>query len=747
MARNKKRKRAQPRDSTTQPSDSNLMGVGSTLSLLRIPDLPSFNLTPNQASSKTSETVVPQESGIDDADESPGEWQTVPAQNESKRRKLEKKQQSKYPAFEASPQARLQGAPKISDLQNLVLYLLADGPAPQFISVKNHSSIKKVVSVMVPGLERDMFDGTISLQQVSSPENTSSVSNSTSDPASKDGSSKTDGRTSPEAEVTATANGNAASSPDNYCPIPLSYDTAPKPLKPLSAIFNYLWPVRTPGDDKFHKMHSPLQAMLVCPLPRSKDEPEHKGARPPRESKGWENQRTPITEYISSVEQLRDNDFPLHHALLSNPEEIAQEVNRRQSLGFPTTEWVETLVKSLEEGNVPPKQIQKGSLTRGRDLLAMDCEMCQVEGGHSRLTRISLVGWDGEVVLDELVKPEEPIINYLTPYSGITPAMLEPVTTTLADIQKKLLEIIGPRTILIGHSLESDFAALRITHPFIVDTSMIYPHPRGPPLKSSLKWLTQKYLGREIQKGHGSSGHDSIEDAKACLDLVKEKCEKGPKWGTSDASSESIFKRLARATRSSGSTTVSEDDMGKTGAVVDWGQPWKHSGASAKLCISCENDDDVVRGVRNAVNGDADGSIVSGGGVDYVWARLRELEALRGWSNQSRSSDLSAPSAEGVSSTSSPSSQEKLAEAVAMTVNHIKSIYESLPPCTAFIVYSGSGDPREMVRLQGLQQQFKQEYKVKKWDQLSVHWTDTENQELRKALTKARQGIGFVTVK
>ena len=77
----------------------------------------------------------------------------------------------------------------------------------------------------------------------------------------------------------------------------------------------------------------------------------------------------------------------------------------------------------------------------------------------------------------------------------------------------------------------------------------------------------------------------------------------------------------------------------------------------------------------------------------------------------------------------------------------IAKVYAALPPCTAFIVYSGSGDPREMSRLQAMQTQFKKEYKIKKWDQLSVKWTDVEEQALTRAVKVARDGVAFIGVK
>lgn len=363
--------------------------------------------------------------------------------------------------------------------------------------------------------------------------------------------------------------------------------------------------------------------------------------------------------------------------------------------------------------------------------------------------------------------------------------MLAPVTTTLRDIQQKLHKILHSKTILVGHSLNADLAALRLTHPFIVDTALLYPHPRGPPLKSSLKYLAQKYLGREIQTGDGSTGpgagHDSIEDARACLDLVKQKCEKGPDWGTRDSQYENIFRRLARTgvvyRDQGGSTVTAGQTGGRKSATVDWGDPRKGAGSAADIVIGCKSDEEVMQGVIRAVKGDPDGLEVQGGGVDFVWARMRELERLKGWWNDNRSLAADISSVEDKDTEPTPEVKERinnitagsssvpfrdiwptrsdaqepnsllLEAAISTLASRIYTIYESLPPCTAFIIYSGSGNPLEMSRLQGLHQAFKREFKIKKWDQLTFKWTDNEDQALKRAIRQARDGIGFVCVK
>lgn len=90
-----------------------------------------------------------------------------------------------------------------------------------------------------------------------------------------------------------------------------------------------------------------------------------------------------------------------------------------------------------------------------------------------------------------------------------------------------------------------------------------------------------------------------------------------------------------------------------------------------------------------------------------------------------------------------------LERAVRILARRIRRIHSQLPPCTALVVLSGSGDPRAMSRLQAQRAQHKKEYHTPgiKWDQISVPWTDTEAQQLQQAVRRAREGIAFVAVK
>lgn len=79
----------------------------------------------------------------------------------------------------------------------------------------------------------------------------------------------------------------------------------------------------------------------------------------------------------------------------------------------------------------------------------------------------------------------------------------------------------------------------------MIDTTQLYPHSRGLPYRRALRFLVQEHLGTcksgvsgirlgyhlmfsfcsVIQDG-GATGHSSLIDARAALDLVKAKARK-----------------------------------------------------------------------------------------------------------------------------------------------------------------------------------------------------------------------------
>jgi hypothetical protein len=167
-------------------------------------------------------------------------------------------------------------------------------------------------------------------------------------------------------------------------------------------------------------------------------------------------------------------------------------------------------------------------------VVALDCEMVLTTSGVE-VARVTLVDDDDEhtVLLDCLVRPANEIIDYRTQHSGISAKSLQNVNISLDQVRLALLCLVSSESIVCGHSLENDWAALRMTHSRNVDTAQLYPHPRGYPLRHKLKFLAKQILGLNIQQTNrkNGDGHDSIEDAATALLLVKRKLEGGPAFG------------------------------------------------------------------------------------------------------------------------------------------------------------------------------------------------------------------------
>ncbi|XP_047667895.1 uncharacterized protein zgc:152968 isoform X2 [Tachysurus fulvidraco] len=164
------------------------------------------------------------------------------------------------------------------------------------------------------------------------------------------------------------------------------------------------------------------------------------------------------------------------------------------------------------------------------EIYAIDTVMCYTTQGLE-LVRVTVVNSNLQVVYDTFVKPTNEVIDYNTRFSGVSEDDVKNSSLSLRDVQTVLLSFINERTILVGHGLENDLCALKIIHNKVVDTSVVFPHRLGPPHKRDLRSLTAEYLRKIIQES--VDGHDTQEDAAACMELMLWKVKedaKGKKW-------------------------------------------------------------------------------------------------------------------------------------------------------------------------------------------------------------------------
>ncbi|KAM0799330.1 putative RNA exonuclease Rex3 [Usnea florida] len=187
----------------------------------------------------------------------------------------------------------------------------------------------------------------------------------------------------------------------------------------------------------------------------------------------------------------------------------------------------------------PPKLLTPAP----ENAVCFDCEMGYTTLGLE-LIRLTATAWPkGEELLDVLVRPQGEILDLNSRFSGVWPKDYanalsyegtavgkedafrdgdQPlrIVESPAIARDLLFEHLTPNTPLIGHALDNDLNSTRIIHPSIIDTVLLYPHPRGLPIRFGLKALMKKHLDRDVQMA-GDQGHDSKEDARAAGELVR----------------------------------------------------------------------------------------------------------------------------------------------------------------------------------------------------------------------------------
>ncbi|GIJ91754.1 hypothetical protein Asppvi_010726 [Aspergillus pseudoviridinutans] len=169
----------------------------------------------------------------------------------------------------------------------------------------------------------------------------------------------------------------------------------------------------------------------------------------------------------------------------------------------------------------------EAGLCRPRQVVALDCEMVEVEGGSAEVAQICAVDiLTGEVIVDKYVVPSRAVADWRTPWSGMSQKRLEEMKEAgktvngWEEAREALWAHIDPDTILVGQSLQHDLDIMRMVHLRVIDTAILSREAVAKDCKQNwgLKRLCKQMLDRDIQQSR--SGHDCLEDTMATREVV-----------------------------------------------------------------------------------------------------------------------------------------------------------------------------------------------------------------------------------
>ncbi|KAK4754777.1 hypothetical protein SAY87_008534 [Trapa incisa] len=154
---------------------------------------------------------------------------------------------------------------------------------------------------------------------------------------------------------------------------------------------------------------------------------------------------------------------------------------------------------------------------RGPQVVALACKMVGggSDGSLDMCARVCITDEYENIIFHAYVKTPLSVTNYRYESTGIRPEHLKDAMP-LKQVQKRVQDFLcngepmwkirpkgGKARILVGHGLDHDLDRLQLDYPssMVRDTARYPPLMKTSKLSNSLKYLTQTYLGYDIQTG------------------------------------------------------------------------------------------------------------------------------------------------------------------------------------------------------------------------------------------------------
>ncbi|EOD31589.1 hypothetical protein EMIHUDRAFT_231780 [Emiliania huxleyi CCMP1516] len=150
-----------------------------------------------------------------------------------------------------------------------------------------------------------------------------------------------------------------------------------------------------------------------------------------------------------------------------------------------------------------------------------------VKPARLALARVSCVRGQGphhgEAFVDSYIAQAEPVVDYLTRFSGLRPGDLDPSVsphhiTTMKAAYLKLRQLVDAGCVFVGHGLKKDFEMINMRVPpeQVLDTVELFWAP-------GKRRISLRFLAFHMCEIHMSNRlhdtHDSIEDARTALQI------------------------------------------------------------------------------------------------------------------------------------------------------------------------------------------------------------------------------------